>query len=102
MARPTGAAERRRARAARDRPAGRCPAGVRVARQDMRPHLLGIDEGPFVKGQAEPVPLVAAVCEGADLLESVALSAFPVDGDRATEFLARWLRGPRVPPRLHG
>ncbi|HKC51315.1 MAG TPA: DUF99 family protein [Myxococcota bacterium] len=68
----------------------------------MRPHLLGIDEGPFVKGQAEPVPLVAAVCEGADLLESVALSAFPVDGDGATEFLARWLGGLRVRASLQG
>ncbi|MFI5316033.1 MAG: DUF99 family protein [Myxococcota bacterium] len=62
----------------------------------MRPHLLGVDEGPFAKGQAEPVPLVAAVCEGPDLLEAVARSAFPVDGDGATEFLARWLGGLRA------
>ncbi len=68
----------------------------------MRPHLLGIDEGPFVKGQAEPVPLVAAICEGADLLEAVARSAFPVDGDGATEFLARWVGGLRVHASLQG
>jgi endonuclease V-like protein UPF0215 family len=62
----------------------------------VRPHLLGIDEGPFSKGQREPVPLVAALCEGPDLVEAVATSAFPVDGDGATEFLARWLGGLRA------
>jgi len=62
----------------------------------LRPHLLGVDEGPFAKGQREPVPLVAALCEGPDLLEAVATSSFPVDGDGATEFLARWLGGLRA------
>lgn len=62
----------------------------------MRPHLLGVDDGPFVKGQREPVPLVAALCEGPDLVEAVATSAFAVDGDGATEFLARWLGGLRA------
>jgi uncharacterized protein len=68
----------------------------------VRPHLLGIDEGPFSKGQREPVPLVAALCEGADLLEAVATQAFPVDGDAATEFLARWLEGLRVTGSAQG
>lgn len=68
----------------------------------MRPHLLGVDEGPFVKGQGSPVPLVAALCEGADLLESVAQSAFPVDGEGATEFLARWLGGLRAHASVQG
>jgi hypothetical protein len=68
----------------------------------MRPHLLGVDEGPFVKGQSEPVPLVAALCEGGDLVEAVARSEFPVDGDGATEFLARWLGGLRVRASLQG
>ena len=62
----------------------------------MRPHVLGIDEGPFTKGQSEPVPLVAALCEGPDLLEAVARNTFSVDGDGATEFLAAWLGGLRV------
>jgi uncharacterized protein len=57
----------------------------------LRPHVLGVDEGPFEKGQPQPVPVVAALCEGPDLVEAVATSAFPVDGDGATEFLARWL-----------
>jgi uncharacterized protein len=62
----------------------------------MRPHVLGVDEGPFVKSQAEPVPLVAALCEGGDVVEAVARNAFSVDGERATEFLASWLGGLRV------
>jgi uncharacterized protein len=62
----------------------------------MRPHVLGIDEGPFVKGQRAPVPLVAALCEGADLVEGVAQSAFRVDGDDATEFLVHWLHALRM------
>jgi endonuclease V-like protein UPF0215 family len=67
-----------------------------------RPHLLGIDEGPFVKGQVGLVPVVAALCEGPDLLEAVARSEFPVDGPDATAFLARWLGGLRVRPSLQG
>jgi endonuclease V-like protein UPF0215 family len=62
----------------------------------MRPHVLGIDEGPFVKSQAEPVPLVAALCEGGDLLEAVARNAFTVDGEGATAFLAGWIGGLRM------
>ena len=68
----------------------------------MRPHLLGIDEGPFVKGQNAPVPLVAALCEGADLVEAVAQTAFPVDGEGATEFLAHWLAGLRARDSVQG
>lgn len=67
-----------------------------------RPHLLGIDDGPFVKGQAGPVPLAAALCEGPDLLEAVALESFPVDGDGATEFLAEWIARLRLRATLQG
>ena len=49
-----------------------------------RPHVLGIDDGPFEKGQTGRVPLVAALCEGASLLEAVARAEFPVDGEDAT------------------
>lgn len=56
-----------------------------------RPHLLGIDDGPFEKRQSHAVPIVAVMMEGADLVETVAVSAFPVDGDDATGFLARWV-----------
>ncbi len=62
---------------------------------NSRPHLLGIDDGPFEKHQREPVPVVAVLMEGADLVESVARSAFPVDGDDATGFLATWVGGLR-------
>lgn len=86
------------------------PTPIRVGVRDharyparvKRPHVLGVDEGPFAKGQLEPVPLVAALCEGADLVEAVAQSSFPVDGDGATEFLARWLGSLRFRPSLQG
>ena len=67
-----------------------------------RPHLLGIDDGPFVKGQAGAVPIAAALCEGADLLEAVAVGTFPVDGDGATEFLAEWIARLRLRATLQG
>jgi endonuclease V-like protein UPF0215 family len=60
-----------------------------------RPHVLGIDDGPFEKGQAAPVPIVGVTMAGADLVESVATTSFPVDGDDATGFLAGWIAGLR-------
>ena len=67
-----------------------------------RPHVLGIDDGPFEKGQSGPVPLVAVMMGGADLCEAVAISRFPVDGPRATEFLIEWIAGLRLRPTLQG
>jgi endonuclease V-like protein UPF0215 family len=58
---------------------------------NARPHVLGVDDGPFRKGQRESVPVVGAMMEGADLLESVAVTRFEVDGAGATGFLARWI-----------
>jgi endonuclease V-like protein UPF0215 family len=63
--------------------------------RQKRPHLLGIDDAPFVKGQSQPVPVVGVLMEGHDLIEGIALSAFPVDGDDATGFLAEWIAGLR-------
>ncbi|MBI5506552.1 MAG: DUF99 family protein [Deltaproteobacteria bacterium] len=60
-----------------------------------RPHLLGIDDGPFVKVPGATTPIVAVMMEGADLIESVALSSFTIDGDGVSEFLARWIAGLR-------
>jgi endonuclease V-like protein UPF0215 family len=62
--------------------------------------VLGIDDAPFEKRQREPVPIVAVMMEGCDLVEAVAFSAFPVDGDDATAFLAGWLGGLRLRPSL--
>jgi len=67
-----------------------------------RPHLLGIDDGPFEKRQSEPVPLVAALLEADGPLEAVSISAFPVDGDGATEFLADWVSGMRSYATVQG
>ena len=60
-----------------------------------RPHILGIDDAPFEKGQAQPVPIVAVMMEGADLVEGIALDYFPVDGEAATDYLACWIAGLR-------
>ena len=58
--------------------------------------MLGIDDAPFEKGQSRPVPIVGVAMEGADLVESVAVGAFPVDGDGATAYLANWVAGLRA------
>jgi endonuclease V-like protein UPF0215 family len=67
-----------------------------------RPHLLGIDDAPFSKGQPGPVPIVGVTMEGPDQIEAVAIGSFPVDGDRATEYLADWIAGLRTRPALQG
>ncbi len=66
-----------------------------MAMPNKRPHILGIDDAPFVKGQVEDVPIVGVMMEGATLVEGVALGAFPVDGAGATEYLAEWVAGLR-------
>lgn len=66
-----------------------------------RPHVLGIDDGPFDKALDDSVPLVGVMTEGADLVEAVAVSEFPLDGDGATEFLAEWVLGLRCASALH-
>lgn len=67
-----------------------------------RPHTLGIDDGPFEKSADASVPIVAVMMEGAHLVEAVARTEFPVDGDRATEFLAEWVASLRCRPALRG
>jgi endonuclease V-like protein UPF0215 family len=67
-----------------------------------RPHVLGIDDAPFEKGQREPVPIVGVMMEGADLVESVAINEFSVDGDGATEFLFDWVSRLRSYASLQG
>ena len=66
----------------------------------MRPHVLGIDDGPFRKKDGGDVPVVGVIMEGATLVEGIALTRFPVDGDDATEFLADWIGGLRSTPAL--
>jgi endonuclease V-like protein UPF0215 family len=67
----------------------------------FRPHVLGIDDGPFEKGRDASVPVVGVMTEGADLVEAVAVTRFPVDGAGAAEFLAGWVRGLRCAEALH-
>ena len=56
-----------------------------------RPHFLGIDDAPFDKGQAHPVPVVAVMTEGPDQVESIRIGTIPVDGADVTEYLVDWL-----------
>ena len=60
-----------------------------------RPHVLGIDDGPFRKHAGGSAPVAGVMTEGADLVEAVALTRFPVDGDDATGFLGGWVAGLR-------
>ena len=67
-----------------------------------RPHLLGVDDGAFEKGQATSVPIVGVMMEGADLVEAVAVTKFPVDGEDVSAFLCDWIGSLRFRPALHG
>ena len=64
--------------------------------------MLGIDDASFEKGQPEPVPIVAVMMEGSDLVEGVAVDAFPVDGDAPADHLAVWVTGLRFHSSLQG
>lgn len=70
--------------------------------KDPRPHLLGVDDGPFQKGTSRETPLVAVLMEGHDLVEGIAVRRFPIDGADATAFLADWIRGLRFHAGLQG
>jgi endonuclease V-like protein UPF0215 family len=67
-----------------------------------RPHVLGVDDGPFEKGASRSVPLVGVTMEGPDLVEAVSVERFPVDGEDVTDFLAGWIESLRVKPALQG
>jgi endonuclease V-like protein UPF0215 family len=67
-----------------------------------RPHVLGVDDGPFDKGVSPSVPLVGVTMEGPDLVEAVSVTRFPVDGEDVTDFLASWIEPLRVKPALQG
>ena len=66
----------------------------------MRPHVLGIDDGPFVVRTGGDTPIVGVMTEGPDLVEAIAVTRFPVDGDDATGFLGAWVTGLRLHPAL--
>jgi len=66
----------------------------------MRPHVLGIDDGPFVVGDSVDTPIVGVMTEGATLVESVAVTRFPIDGPEVSAFLAEWITGLRLHPAL--
>ena len=63
-------------------------------------HVLGVDDAPFIKRVDPAAPLVAVLMEGRDLVEAVAITSFPVDGDAATDFLAGWIETLRCRPSI--
>jgi endonuclease V-like protein UPF0215 family len=67
-----------------------------------RPHVLGIDDGAFDRRHDRDVPIVAVRMEGSDLVEGVAMTRFPVDGDDASAFLASWIGELRLARGLSG
>lgn len=71
-------------------------------RRVRRPHLLGIDDGPFEIRSGGEALVVGVTMEGPDLVEGVAVTRLPVDADDATGLLARWIGGLRARPALHG
>jgi uncharacterized protein len=69
----------------------------------LRPHVLGIDDGPVEKhASGATTPIVGVMMEGADLFEAVAVTRFSVDGEDATGFLADWIGSLRFRPSLQG
>lgn len=63
--------------------------------------MLGIDDGPFEKhAPGASAPLVGVMMEGSDLVEAVAITRFPVDGEAVSDFLADWIEGLRFRPAL--
>lgn len=66
----------------------------------MRPHVLGVDDGPFVVGRDADTPIVAVMTEGPAPVEAVAVTRFRIDGDAVTSFLADWITSLRLHPAL--
>ncbi len=66
-----------------------------------RPHVLGVDDAPFDKSQDDTVPIVGVMMENATVVEGVAVTSFPIDGEDATGFLADWIRNLKWASMLH-
>lgn len=66
----------------------------------MRPHILGIDDAPFIKGKDQTVPVVAVMMEGATIIDGVAINRMKIDHSEATRFLIDWIKELRWTPSL--
>jgi len=64
------------------------------------PHVFGIDDGPFEKRQAGPVPVVGVMMECPQLIECVAIHSVPVDAPDPTDRLSDWITGLRCHPSI--
>lgn len=70
-------------------------------RPRIRPHVLGIDDAPFDKSQEQDVPIVGVIMENATVVEGVAVTSFPVDGEDATGFIGNWILELKWAPMLN-
>ena len=68
----------------------------------MKPHILGIDDAPFVKYTDDEVPVVAVMMEGATLVDGVAVNWMKIDDPEATRFLIEWIKTMKWLPSLQG
>ncbi|HKJ67077.1 MAG TPA: DUF99 family protein [bacterium] len=66
-----------------------------------RPHVLGVDDAPLDKWRDDTVPIVGVMMENATVVEGVAVTSFPIDGEGATQFLAEWIGDLKWAPMLH-
>ena len=68
----------------------------------MKPHILGIDDAPFVKFADDEVPVVAVMMEGATHVDGVAVNRMKIDDPEATRFLMDWIKSMKWTPSLQG
>lgn len=68
----------------------------------MKPHILGIDDAPFIKDRDQAVPVVAVMMEGAMYVDGVAVNKMKIDDPEATRFLIEWIKSMKWTPSLQG
>ncbi len=71
-----------------------------MAADPPRRHVLSIDDGPFEKFKDREVLAVGVITAGRDLVEGILTTRLNVDGEAATERLARWITESRFRPVL--
>ena len=63
--------------------------------------VVGIDDGPFVKGSKGSVLVVGVVYRGGQFMDAVLSTKAKIDGTNATERIARMIQKCKYRPQLH-
>jgi len=50
--------------------------------------IVGVDDGPFIRGQSEPVPLVGVITRGSGQVDGIVKTVIEPDGDDVTRKLS--------------